>query len=135
MNTKAGPVNTMQYTMNAMKSLLYVDDEPMNLMLFELNFGNNYAIFTAESGTTGLEVLEANPEISIVFSDMRMPGMSGIEFIRKAKKDYPSVKFLILTGFGITDEIQEALHSGLIAKYISKPFNTKDITDSITENV
>jgi hypothetical protein len=39
--------------MNAMKSL-YVDDEPMNLMLFELNFGNDYLIFTADSGTTGL---------------------------------------------------------------------------------
>jgi YesN/AraC family two-component response regulator len=35
-----------------------------------------------------------------------MPGMSGIEFIRKAKKNYPSVKFLSLTGFGITDEIK-----------------------------
>jgi len=119
--------------MNARKSLLYVDDEPMNLMLFELNFGNDYMIFTADSGTTGLEILDANPEISIVFSDMRMPGMSGIEFIRKAKKNYPSVKFLILTGFGLTDEIQDALHAGLIAKYISKPFNMKDIKESITE--
>jgi len=121
--------------MNARKSLLYVDDEPMNLMLFELNFGSTYMIYTAESGTTGLEILEANPGISIVFSDMRMPGMNGIEFIRKAKRNYPYIKFLVLTGYGITDEIQEALHSGLIEKYISKPFNTKDITDSITEFV
>jgi response regulator RpfG family c-di-GMP phosphodiesterase len=119
--------------MNAGKSLLYVDDEPMNLMLFELNFGNNYRIYTAESGISGLEILEANPEISVVFSDMRMPGMSGIEFVREAKKNYPTVKFLILTGFGITDEIQNALQSGLIAKYISKPFNMKDILDSIKD--
>jgi len=119
--------------MNAGKSLLYVDDEPMNLMLFELNFGNNYRIYTAESGISGLEILEANPEISVVFSDMRMPGMSGIEFVREAKKNYPAVKFLILTGFGITDEIQNALQSGLIAKYISKPFNMKDILDSIKD--
>jgi two-component system response regulator (stage 0 sporulation protein F) len=119
--------------MNARKSLLYVDDEPMNLMLFELNFGSTYMIFTAESGMSGLDVLKSNPEISLVFSDMRMPGMNGIDFIRKAKSDYPSVKFFILTGYGVTDEIQEALHSGLIVKHISKPFNTKDITDSITE--
>src|SRR4030043_1018271 len=116
--------------MNVRKSLLYVEGEPMNLMLFELNFGNAYMIFTAESGTTGLEILEANPGISVVFSDMRMSGMSGIEFIRKAKRNYPYVKFLILTGYEITDEIQEALQSGLIEKYISKPFNTKEITDS-----
>jgi len=119
--------------MNDRKALLYVDDEPMNLMLFELNFGNDYMIFTAESGSEGLKILEANPDISVVFSDMRMPGMSGIEFIQEAKKSFPSVKFLILTGFGITHEIQEALHSGLIEKYISKPFNTKDITDTIVE--
>jgi response regulator RpfG family c-di-GMP phosphodiesterase len=119
--------------METRKSLLYVDDEPMNLMLFELNFGNNYRIYTAESGMSGLEILEANPEISVVFSDMRMPGMSGIEFVKKAKQNYPSVKFLILTGFGITDEIQDALLSGLIVKYISKPFNMKDIMDSISD--
>jgi YesN/AraC family two-component response regulator len=82
---------------------------------------------------SGLEILEANPEISVVFSDMRMPGMSGIEFVKKAKQNYPSVKFLILTGFGITDEIQDALLSGLIVKYISKPFNMKDIMDSISD--
>jgi len=119
--------------MNTRKSLLYVDDEPMNLMLFELNFGSDYMIFTADSGIAGLEILDANPEISIVFSDMRMPGMNGIDFIRKAKKNYPAVKFLILTGYGITDEIQDALYAGLIAKYISKPFNMKDIKESITE--
>ena len=73
--------------MNERKALLYVDDEPMNLMLFELNFGNDYMIFTADSGNTGLKILEANPDISIVFSDMRMPGMSGIEFIQESQKE------------------------------------------------
>lgn len=119
--------------MNTRKSLLYVDDEPMNLMLFELNFGNDYQIHTAESGSRGLEILDANPDISLVFSDMRMPGMSGIEFIQKAKMTFPSVKFLILTGFGITNEIKEALHTGLIEKYISKPYNVRDITESIAQ--
>jgi CheY-like chemotaxis protein len=119
--------------MNTRKSLLYVDDEPMNLMLFKLNFGNTYMIYTAESGKSGLEILQANPEISVVFSDMRMPGMSGIEFAREAKKNYPSVKFLILTGFGITDEIQDALQSGLIVKHISKPFDRRDILKSISD--
>lgn len=115
--------------------VLYVDDEPINLMLFKANFKNKFSIITAESGQQGLQELKNNPETIVVISDMKMPGMSGLEFIRIAKLDYPNISFYILTGFDITDEISEALDERLIHKYFRKPFNIKEIELAIFDAV
>ncbi|MBN1116156.1 MAG: response regulator, partial [Bacteroidales bacterium] len=115
--------------------ILYVDDEEINLLLFEANFNQKYEVKIAENGLSGLEVLENNPDILIIISDMKMPNMNGIEFINKAKRKYPDKKFYILTGFEITEEMQKALETGLILKYFSKPFDMNEIESSINEAV
>jgi len=117
--------------MNKSISILYVDDEAINLMLFRTYLEKRYNILTAESGFQGLTQLHANPDTIAVISDMKMPGMNGIEFIRLAQKDFPNISFFILTGFDITDEISEALKEGLIHKYFRKPFNIKEIEAAI----
>jgi response regulator RpfG family c-di-GMP phosphodiesterase len=119
--------------MNKKPTLLYVDDEPINLMLFEANFKQNYTVITAESGINGLEKLYSNNEIVVVISDMKMPEMNGIEFITLAKKEFPNIAYYILTGYDITQEIAEALNNKLIFKYFRKPFNLKEIEDAIIE--
>lgn len=115
--------------------ILYVDDESLNLQLFELNFNNKYDVVTANDGYHGLDVLEENAEAEIVISDMKMPGMNGVEFINKAKAKYPNKKFFILTGFDITEEISEAIESGLVLKYFRKPFNIAEIDAAINEHI
>lgn len=115
--------------------ILYIDDEPVNLMLFEINFSKDYTILTAESGFAGLEILAQNLDTLIIVSDMKMPRMNGIEFIKIAKEKYPDKRFYILTGYEITSEIQEALDSGLILKYFSKPFNIKEIDNEIRKSI
>jgi two-component system response regulator (stage 0 sporulation protein F) len=115
--------------------VLYVDDEPINLMLFELNFAKTYTVIKAESGYEGLEKLANYPDIKIVVSDMKMPGMNGIEFIRKAKNNFQSINYFILTGFEITEEIADALNEKLINKYFRKPFNMKEIEDAIKQSL
>jgi two-component system response regulator (stage 0 sporulation protein F) len=114
-------------------TILYVDDEPLNLQLFAINFERMYTVKTAVSGNAGLEILRDEPSISVVISDMKMPGLNGIEFIRKAKEKYPEITFFILTGYDITNEILEALNDKLINSYFSKPFNIKVIEKSIQE--
>jgi YesN/AraC family two-component response regulator len=100
-----------------------------------MNFKKKYNILTAPDGIQGLKALENNPDIRVVVSDMRMPYMNGIEFIKKAHDKYPDKKFYILTGFEITNEIKEALKSKQILKYFSKPFNMNDIDTAITEAI
>ena len=112
-------------------TLLYVDDEILNLTLFKHNFKKNYNVLTAESGEDGLKILKENQDISVVISDMKMPGINGVEFVRKAKNNFPDISYYILTGFDINDEIANALNEKIIEKYFRKPFNKKEIEDSI----
>ena len=121
--------------MSENKTILYVDDEQTNLMLFKINFQKKFKVLTGLSGFEGLEILRQNPEISVVISDMKMPGMNGIEFIKKAKVEFPNVIFYILTGFDITPEIEEALKCNLIHKYYSKPFKISEIEEAIHQAI
>jgi len=114
-------------------TILYVDDEPINLFLFSQIFERQYKVITAESGYAGLNLIEKNPNIYAVISDMKMPGMNGIEFIQKAKELYSNIHYYILTSYDITPEIDEALKTGLIDKYFQKPFNLQEIEFAITE--
>lgn len=109
--------------MNDKPIILYIDDEEINLQLFELNLNKYYEVIIAYSGPEGLEILEKNKEIKLVVCDMKMPLMSGMEFIKKAKKVYPHLPFFLLTGFDITPQINEAVNSKLIFKHLKKPFN------------
>jgi len=116
-----------------MIKILYVDDEKINLKLLELNFRGKFEVLTAEDGFSGIKKLDENPDVPVIISDMKMPGMDGLEFIRKAKEKHPDKKYYILTGFDITDEIQESLRTGLIVKYFRKPFNKNEIEAAINE--
>lgn len=117
--------------MNEAITLLYVDDEPINIIIFEINFKKKFKVITAENGMEGLAKLDSNTEIIVVISDMRMPEMNGIEFITKAKAKYDHVAYYILTGFDISDEISAALDDNIIQKYFQKPFNIQEIEDAI----
>jgi two-component system, response regulator, stage 0 sporulation protein F len=111
--------------------ILYVDDEPINLLLFKCMFENKYDIETAESGMKGLEILNHIPAIRVVISDMRMPQMDGIQFISKAKVLHPEIYFYMLSGYDITSDIQASLSNGLILKYFQKPFKMEEIDFTI----
>jgi len=116
-----------------MTTILYVDDEPINLQLFSLSFKRKFNVLTAESGDHGLQMLKEHPLVKAVISDMKMPGLNGIEFIRLAKNDFPAISCFILTGYDITDEIADALNTGLIYKYFRKPFNVLEIEKALRE--
>jgi len=117
-------------------TILYVDDEDVNLFLFERTFESTYKVLTARSGDEGLEKLHAhNGEIIVVISDMRMPEMNGIEFITQAKNEFENIAYFILTGFAHNDEIDTALKSGLIRKFFTKPYEISEIETAIDESL
>lgn len=119
--------------MNTTITILCVDDEPINLMIFERNFKKRFSVFTAESGFDGLKLLQAHPETNIVITDMKMPGMDGLEFVERAKSEFPNIIFFILTGFEITDDIRDALNAQKINRYFRKPYSVKEIDEAITQ--
>ncbi|HEX2976256.1 MAG TPA: response regulator [Bacteroidales bacterium] len=113
--------------------ILYVDDEFINLKLFEVKFGSSYNIITAAEGDKGLELISSFPGVRIVISDMKMPGMNGIEFITRARERVPKADFFLITGYELNDEISCACKSGLIRKFFCKPINFNEISFEICE--
>ena len=73
-------------TTNAKPALLCVDDEPLVLEGLTLHLRRGFALTTATSGAAGLEILKSKGSFAIVMSDMRMPGMSGAEFLAKVRE-------------------------------------------------
>jgi len=117
-------------------TVLYVDDEDINLILFNANFKKKFNIITAKSGPEALEKLEAKHDsIIVVISDMRMPLMSGIEFIEKAKAIYSNIRYYILTGFDYNEEIEAALKNNTINKFFTKPFDASEIEKTVLDAV
>lgn len=116
-------------------TILYVDDEIINLELFKMTFRNTFDVLIADSGRQGLEIMKKIKTIQVVISDMKMPEMNGIEFIKKASEIYDNISFLILTGFDINDEIKHSLKTGLIKGYFQKPLNRAEITNAIQKAV
>ncbi len=109
------------------KTILYVDDELLNLKLFRLHFSKNFTVLTAETGMEGLDILKLNPNISYVISDLKMISMYGLDFIRLAKVDHPNTKFYITSGNDMNKEIIDALNQKLIVNYFRKPYSIKEI--------
>ncbi len=111
--------------------ILYIDDEPINLMLFEAVLDKKHEILIAEDGFAGLDIISQNKDIKIVFCDMKMPNMDGIEFITQASNILPQIPYFILSGLEINYKIQEALDNGMVRKYFKKPFNMNEISSEI----
>ncbi len=117
--------------MEEKRKILYVDDEPINLKLFEINLSRRYEVITCTGGYEGLDALEKHKDLMLVLTDLKMPGMNGFDFISKVKKSYPEKTCYLLTGFDITEEIQAALKNGMIKKYFGKPFDFKEIEKTL----
>jgi len=115
-------------------TILYVDDEDINLFLFKSSFEPKYEVITARSGKEGLEKLDGyHDKIIVVISDMNMPMMNGIEFIEEARKTYQNIAYFILTGYDYNQEIDRALKSDVIQKFFTKPFISAEIEAAVEQ--
>ena len=114
------------------QTILYVDDEKINLFIFERLFEKKFNIITVLSAKEALSILgKSDPPIEILISDMRMPVMNGLELINKAKEHHPEIMYYILTGFEFNTDIEDAFQNKLIKKFFKKPINVQEIETSI----
>jgi two-component system NtrC family sensor kinase len=114
--------------MNEPIRLLFVDDEENILRSIERMFHDaGYTILTAKSGQEGLAILEAGPPAQVVVSDYRMPGMSGVEFLRAVARRWPDTVRMVLSGYADTPAVIGAINEGGIFKFISKPWNDDEL--------
>ena len=106
-------------------TILYIDDEEDNLVVFKAAFRRDYKIFTALSADEGMEILKNN-SIPIIITDQRMPSMTGIQFLQSLP-DEPETIRMILTGFSDIEAVIEAINTGKVYRYITKPWNKDEL--------
>lgn len=113
------------------QKLLVVDDEPDNLDLLYRTFYREFKVLRAENGPTALDILEKEGDIAVIISDQRMPMMSGTEFLSLTATKYPDIIRIILTGYTDVEDLVEAINSGKVFKYVTKPWSDMELRDVV----
>ncbi|MFK7970591.1 MAG: adenylate/guanylate cyclase domain-containing protein [Bacteroidia bacterium] len=110
--------------------ILYVDDEEQNLISFKATFRREYKVYTANSAQAGLEMLENNP-VELIITDQRMPEMTGVQFLGEVRAKFPDTIRMVLTGYSDSDAIVDAINTGRVFRYITKPWDESELRQTI----
>ncbi len=114
--------------------ILFVDDERNVLQsLKRLFMDEEYTVIVANSGEEALDVLEKNMNIGLIVSDQRMPGLTGVDFLEKAREILPDALRILLTGYADINAVADAINRGGAYRYITKPWNDDDLLQIIKE--
>ncbi len=116
-------------------SVLFVDDESNVLRSIARVLRHEpYRIITASSASEGLEILNSQP-VQMIVSDQRMPKITGIEFLEKAREISPDTIRLMLTGYSDLKTAEEAINKVEIYRFLSKPWNDEDLKATIRQGL
>ncbi|MEN8140456.1 MAG: response regulator [Thermodesulfobacteriota bacterium] len=108
--------------------LLLVDDEPIILELLQRQLNQRgYSVETADSGQRAMEVLAASRPFDILVTDIRMPGMDGMTLLKTARKSYPEMEAIMVTGHGDMDTALEAMRLGAY-NFLTKPVGISELS-------
>lgn len=117
----------------ALNTLLLVDDEASVLAaLKQLLCNENYQILSATSAEDALALLALHP-VGVILTDQRLTGMTGVELLARARKMYPKVVRMVLSGYTGLDSLTEAINRGEIYKFFTKPWNDGELIESVRE--
>lgn len=116
--------------------VLVVDDEENILRsIRRLLMSEDYEVFLAHSGQEGLQMLKDNPDVALIISDQRMPGLSGAEFLEKTKQIAPDAVRMVLTGYADLNAAIAAINKGGAYRYLTKPWNDEELLYTIREGI
>jgi DNA-binding NtrC family response regulator len=111
--------------------ILVVDDEPE--ILFSLRaLLRDFEVHTAESGAQALEVLHKHP-VHLIMTDQRMPEMTGVELLSRARGECPQAIRIIFTGYADLKAVIDAINRGEIYRYLTKPWDPDELCDVLRE--
>jgi len=120
--------------MTALRKVLVVDDDPVVRKSFDrVLSGKGYAVITAESGEEALHKLDEE-RYDIVYSDIRMPGMSGLEVAENVKARRPWTPVVIITGYG-TEAAEARAKAAGVSSFLHKPLSPEMIEDSVRDTL
>lgn len=107
-------------------TILYLDDEPDNLLAFKAVFRRQYQILTAQNADEGLRLLRSH-SVDLIISDQRMPYTTGVAFFEQILDEFPEPIRMILTGYSDVQAIVDAINKGKVYHYITKPWKMEEL--------
>jgi two-component system, response regulator, stage 0 sporulation protein F len=109
-----------------LKKILVVDDEEnTRIALTRLLNHEGYEVKTAANGIEAMNILRAFP-VELIITDLNMPEMNGLTFLRKLNREYPSSNVIMITAFGEVESYLEALNLGAF-EYLNKPLRLEEL--------
>ncbi|MCB6184596.1 response regulator [Leeia sp. TBRC 13508] len=115
------------------QTILLVDDEENILSaLYRLLRQDGYEIHRAVGGAAGLEILKDH-QPGVIISDQRMPGMTGVQFLAKAKEICPDSIRIVLSGYTDLKSVTDAINEGSIYKFLTKPWDDDFLRATVTD--
>jgi serine phosphatase RsbU (regulator of sigma subunit)/FixJ family two-component response regulator len=113
--------------------LMVVDDEPDNLDLLYRTFRRDFQVFQADGALSALNILEQEGEMAVIISDQRMPVMNGTELLGKTVERFPDTIRILLTGYTDVEDLVDAINSGKVFKYITKPWTPENLKAVVSQ--
>ncbi len=117
------------------ETILFVDDEPNVLAAFKRQLRTLFTIETANNGSDALDTIAANEPFAVIVSDLRMPGMDGIQFFSQAKESSPDSVRILLTGHADLTTAIDAINEGRIFRFLTKPCTPEALTEAIKAGI
>ena len=109
-----------------MPTILIVEDEAKMRRLLELNLGDDgFATVSAGDAETGLKLLREHP-VDLILTDLKLPGMNGLEFLQTVKRQNAILPIVVMTAFGSVETAVEAMKAGA-SDYVLKPFSLTEM--------
>ncbi len=103
------------------RAILIVDDDRNTREGLNRALKSSYLVHLAQDAGTALDILKAN-HIDLILSDVRMPGLTGIELLAEVREKYPEIPFVLLTAYGSVETAVEAMKAGAY-DFLTKPVN------------
>lgn len=110
--------------MEKQHTVLCVDDEPFVVASLARLLRHDYNVLTATSGEEALRIL-TQQRVDVLVSDQRMPGMKGVDLLRRVKDTYPATMRILLTGYADLNAIVDSVNEGEVFRYITKPWKNE----------
>lgn len=115
-------------------NVLCVDDDPHVLTALRRTLSRHFCVDVAQGGLQGLELMEKK-RYAVVIVDMKMPGMSGLEFLRHAREESPETTRILLTGNADFESAVVATNDGGIFRFVCKPYNPVEFPGTVADAV
>lgn len=117
------------------EKILFVDDEPNVLQSIRRSLRKQFSLDTADGGEAALKMLGENGSYAVIVSDMRMPGMNGVELLAETKKRWPDTVRIMLTGNADQQTAVDAVNHGDVFRFLNKPCDAENLAKTVTAGI